>query len=273
MAPLPTDVEEKCKPLPIRCILFDIYGTLFISGSGDVGTLKAAAQTQAVEQAFRSVGLEEPDPEATLTTFLQTIDEQHAIAKSQGVDCPEVDIVEVWEQTLAKRGRNLPAQQVWRLALEYECLANPVWPMPHAFEILRWAKGAGLRLGLISNAQKFTPLLFSALLNHDLEELGFDPDLVFFSYQHRIAKPSVALYQLAQERLRERAIPAHQALYVGNDMLNDIYAAKRVGFRTALFAGDRRSLRLRTGDRRCADLQPDLVLTDLSQLQRSVAPC
>ena len=49
-------------------------------------------------------------------------------------------------------------------------------------------------------------------------------------------------------------------------MRNDIYPAHAIGFQTALFAGDRRSLRLRADDARCADLKPDLVLTDLEQL-------
>ena len=45
-----------------------------------------------------------------------------------------------------------------------------------------------------------------------------------------------------------------------------LYPAVAIGFQTALFAGDGRSLRLRTDDSRCADLKPDLVLTDLEQL-------
>ena len=49
-------------------------------------------------------------------------------------------------------------------------------------------------------------------------------------------------------------------------MLNDIYPAKQLGFQTALFAGDKRSLRLRTDDARCINLSADLVLTDLGQL-------
>ena len=53
---------------------------------------------------------------------------------------------------------------------------------------------------------------------------------------------------------------------LGNDMLNDIYPARNVGFQTALFAGDKRSLRLRTEDPRCRDLTSDLVVTDLGQL-------
>jgi putative hydrolase of the HAD superfamily len=49
-------------------------------------------------------------------------------------------------------------------------------------------------------------------------------------------------------------------------MLNDIYPAHKLGFQTALFAGDARSLRLRADDSRCLNLSADLILTDLGQL-------
>jgi putative hydrolase of the HAD superfamily len=57
-----------------------------------------------------------------------------------------------------------------------------------------------------------------------------------------------------------------QTLYVGNDMLKDITPASRIGFRTALFAGDARSFRMRENDERVKDFQPDLVVTELTQL-------
>jgi len=55
-------------------------------------------------------------------------------------------------------------------------------------------------------------------------------------------------------------------LYVGNDMLNDIYTAHNSGFQTCLFAGDRRSLRLRTDRPECASLKPDAIIKELNQL-------
>ena len=77
------------------------------------------------------------------------------------------------------------------------------------------------------------------------------------------------LYEIAVERLASRGIPPCEALYVGNDMLNDIMPAARLGFRTALFAGDARSLRLREGDPRSgARVEPDVVLASLEQFGR-----
>ena len=72
--------------------------------------------------------------------------------------------------------------------------------------------------------------------------------------------------------LKAKGIQPVSVLYLGNDMLNDIYPARTVGFQTALFAGDRRSLRLRKDDPRCAALSPDLVVTDLGQLPQLITP-
>jgi putative hydrolase of the HAD superfamily len=66
--------------------------------------------------------------------------------------------------------------------------------------------------------------------------------------------------------LARREIPPSEAIYVGNDMLNDVWAASQAGFRTAWFAGDARSCRRREDDPRCRSLRPDLVLTSLLQL-------
>jgi putative hydrolase of the HAD superfamily len=47
-------------------------------------------------------------------------------------------------------------------------------------------------------------------------------------------------------------------------MRNDIVPAARVGFQTVLFAGDRRSLRLRENDHSLdRSVVPDLIVNDL----------
>jgi putative hydrolase of the HAD superfamily len=49
-------------------------------------------------------------------------------------------------------------------------------------------------------------------------------------------------------------------------MLKDIWCAAQAGFKTALFAGDRRSLRKREDDERCKNHRPDAVVTELAQI-------
>ena len=102
-----------------------------------------------------------------------------------------------------------------------------------------------MTLGVVSNAQFYTPSLFPALLDTELDEAGFDPQLRYYSFEHRCGKPGAELYTAAREELERRSVAADEVLFVGNDMLNDVMAAAREGFRTALFAGDARSLRLR----------------------------
>ena len=153
-----------------------------------------------------------------------------------------------------------------QLAVEYEVRANPVWPTPDARECLARLRKEEKILGLVSNAQFFTIELFPALFGEPAEELGFDRQLQYFSYQYAQAKPGEFLYRRAAEELEQRGMETSEALYVGNDLLNDVLPAKRVGFRTALFAGDARSLRLRKDDPRVQDVAPDLIVTDLVSL-------
>ena len=61
-------------------------------------------------------------------------------------------------------------------------------------------------------------------------------------------------------------------LYVGNDLRNDIWPASLTGCRTALFAGDARSLRLREDDPRYASVDPDRIVTALSQITDAILP-
>ena len=43
--PIPTEINPSGQPShPVQCVLFDVYGTLFISDSGDIGVAKSKAQ-------------------------------------------------------------------------------------------------------------------------------------------------------------------------------------------------------------------------------------
>ena len=53
-------------------------------------------------------------------------------------------------------------------------------------------------------------------------------------------------------------------------MRNDIAPAAALGFRTALFAGDRRSLRLREED--ALGVTPDAIITSLDQIASVLGP-
>jgi len=100
--------------------------------------------------------------------------------------------------------------------------------------------------------------------------VGFDPRLQFYSFQTGQAKPGRHLFDLAAKALLARGVHSRNVLYIGNDMLNDVAAACRAGFRTAWFAGDARSLHRRAEDPRVAGTQSDLIVTHMCQLPECI---
>jgi putative hydrolase of the HAD superfamily len=287
LEPIPTAAEPVLRTLDgVRAAMFDIYGTLLISASGDIVASQEAAKGLAFTAALAAVGRRfDGDGEAGVQLLLDQIAADHQQARQAGIEYPEVDIIQVWRRTLARMVKDglavriagavaegspdacgLPDADLRRLACEYEMRVNPVWPMPQARQCLEKLHAAGLPLGVISNAQSLTIDLWRLLLQADSGAFEFDSQLQYYSYQHGRAKPGLQLYEMAAECLAGRGIRADEVLYVGNDMLNDIMPAGVVGFRTALFAGDARSLRRREDDPRVAGVVPDLVITDLSDL-------
>ena len=263
LLPLPTPLNPVGKlEERIQCILFDVYGTLFISASGDISIAREQSrQTQHLKNLLDRYQIKKK-PGIVLNDFFSAIDVEHKRLRKTGVDFPEVEIDRIWTRVLEIDDHNA----VRDFAVEFELIINPVYSMPNLEKMLSGCKKSKVLLGIISNAQFFTPYLFYWFLDSSLESLGFQSDLVFYSYKSGHAKPSPFMFEAAAKNLREKDIFSHSVLYVGNDMLNDIYPAKMVGFKTGLFAGDARSLRLRENHPKCQNLFADLVITDLIQI-------
>ena len=95
----------------------------------------------------------------------------------------------------------------------------------------------------------------------------FDPDLIVFSYQLMRGKPDITLFEKLVPVLKNKySLTPEQVAYVGNDMKKDVYTARKAGFRTILFAGDKNSVRWRKNDPLIDELKPDFIITELKQL-------
>ncbi len=261
--PIPTGLKPSgMLKKKVKCLVFDIYGTLFVSGSGDIGLSKAQSKyPPQLDRLFRRFGIQRATPEI-LEKYFAAIEQRHTEIKQKGIDYPEVEIDRIWMKVLGIGDRD----QARALAMAFEKTVNPVYPMVHLKKMLTACGQRRIPLGIISNAQFYTPRLFQCFLGISPEKLGFLPDLTFYSYRFGRAKPSDVLFRLAAEKMAARGISVESTLYVGNDMLNDVYPAQGIGFKTALFAGDARSLRLRQDHPKCKTLASDLVVTDLMQL-------
>ena len=280
LSPLPTDAEERWERIGnIRAVLFDIYGTLVISGTGDIDACEYSPSKTVKSLNEAGISVEE-DPDgsagrAIIELYREEISQRHERAHTQGIAFPEIDVRDVWEQVVRrsrKRGLadfgNEPDYR--KVAFSFEMMNNHVYPMPGMKDVITRLSGEDIRLGMISNSQFFSPVIVNYFLTRNvdlsLRITLFDPALCVYSFEERRGKPDVYLYEKAASGLAEYGIRPGEALFVGNDMLNDIYPAQQAGFRTVLFAGDRRSLRMRRDHPELRGLAPDAVITDLSRI-------
>jgi putative hydrolase of the HAD superfamily len=266
LEPQPTQLAPAGRlAAPVACVLFDVYGTLFISAAGDIGAPTAAGCEAELKSLLAEYAIEY-SPRELIQAYRGAIDKRHGELRAQGIDYPEVDIEAIWRQVLGP----WPPETIRSFAIAFELMLNPVYPMPHLAQTLSSLAERALVLGIISNAQFYTPLLFPLFLHAAPSELGFHPELLLYSYRCQQAKPAGDLFRTARQRLERLGVAPRAVLYIGNDMLNDIYPACQVGFQTGLFAGDARSLRLRPERPECRHLSADLVVTDLLQIVSAI---
>jgi putative hydrolase of the HAD superfamily len=276
LEPLPAELPSEWEPLAVTClppaikaVLFDIYGTLFISTAGEISAgaepAAVAPSSNASVPANAADGTAAPELLEMRDYFRRMVNQCHEKTKARGIAWPEVTADKIWAQYKGKLpplwGKPKNSREI---AVRYELAVNPVFPMPHALDAINELADRNKILGIISNAQFYTPLLFHAFFNNSPKELGFDSSLLIYSYKEKEAKPSLRLFEKAKTRLANQKIAPEETLYVGNDMRNDIEPAARAGFKTALFAGDRRSLRVR--DKKTT---PDYIIKDLQALIHS----
>jgi FMN phosphatase YigB (HAD superfamily) len=141
---------------------------------------------------------------------------------------------------------------------------------PGAADALLRLKARGLMQGLLADAQPFTPLQLQRGMAVQLPSIRLDDllddGLQFLSCEARARKPSERLFRKAQEALAEKGLAPEEVLHIGSNMTRDLLPARRLGFRTALFAGDKGSLQATPEQLKDSAGRPDVLLTDLGQL-------
>lgn len=245
---IPTGIQAHLPILRgIKHLVFDVYGTLLITGADVPASLHEREKTL---RQFVTDYNSDPLPDFFLSVHLENlIAKSHAKSRKAGVGYPEVNIRDIWVEFFTSLRLAGPTN-LDRFILNYELETNHSWPMPGAQDIMSHPLSAGI----ISNAQFYTPQIMGAFELPELEH-------TLFSYEHGEAKPGTFLFKkLAQK------VPPAETLYLGNDRLKDIAPAAMCGFKTALFAGDQRSLSLHSHRK---DLpEPDAIVISLSQISQ-----
>lgn len=288
-----TKLDATNLPYPIipvtnaRVVFFDIYGTILLSAEGEIGNtiysykrnskqieqrFAAACRTACKELFTRELPTEHF--EKFHHYYLVAIHATHNTLKKKGVFTPEIEIRDIWHRILTEHQQKLgidnallTTERVAMFAIMIELLTNPVQLAPYIGETLAALRQNGFTLGIISNAQFYTPLIVAHLMQTSLPALGFNPALCYWSYEWRIAKPAASCFEQSIANA-ERLIgaTANEMLYIGNDLRNDIIPAAAAGMRTCLYCGDKRSLRLYPNQADINRQRADIWLTDYRQL-------
>jgi len=287
MLPRPTLLRPFIRKDPsIRVFIFDVYGTLLISESGDIdeSVFSAEILRRALDGAAIQVADLPGDPilllNGMLAEFRQAVREFHLIEKSDDRPYPEIDILRMWEVILSRYKEKGELEFTDPMCIRcftfiFEVLSNNIYPMPGMKEILEILHGKNMPMGIISNAQFYTPVILNYFLHGQVNQSEavhpFDPDMTVFSYQLMRSKPDPFLFQQVKSTCNSKYdVFPDEILFIGNDMFRDIYPAWQAGFKTALFAGDARSLRLRQDRPELKKVVPDYIITHLGQLQTIV---
>ena len=87
-----------------KAVIFDIYGTLIISASGDI--MQAGYDASMFRRSLDASGFEILVPDSGLMTihmlFEEEVTQGKEDAKASGIPFPELNIVEIWRKTLTR---------------------------------------------------------------------------------------------------------------------------------------------------------------------------
>jgi FMN phosphatase YigB (HAD superfamily) len=292
---VPANAKPYVEPLlGIRGVAFNIYGTLLRISDGELFLKhpQAVRMEIALEKTIKEFGMwnsmtRQPGApwKGMMVRYDRALDEQRLATTPSLGDIPEVDAVLLWmkmirllqqkEYTYDEAEFGTLEQFSEKVAFFFHSSLQGLEAEEGSLQALRSLFQAGIRVGLVADAQRFTPVqMLRAFRQHgtlrSLDEL-FDPALATLSYREGIRKPSRSLYQHALERFRRMGIAASQILMVGSRIADDLAIAKEVGMRTALLAADRTSLAATREELADPQVRPDRLLTSLTQLREIVS--
>ncbi len=287
----PAVVPVKAKPslerLPVKAVLWTVYGTLVAVHGGDlafesdIDFVTDAALDKTIQE-FKMWNSMSRKPGAPAAYMKELFRKAFDLVRLTGGG--EIRSELIWDDIFKKLMTKEysydgavygpPAEYVKKIAYFYHASIQGAGCYPGAAEAIRAVSDAGKKQGLLADGQCFTPAQLRKCLRD--QEPTFDPamhfaaDLRVLSGEHKVKKPTDDLFRAAAAACRAKGIVPEEVLHVGSNLMRDIAPAKKVGFRTALFAGDKNSLRA-TGDQlKDPHLRPDVLLTELPQIAEVV---
>ena len=287
----PPKAKPHLNQFPVRAVLWTVYGTLVAVPQGEL--LDEHPHDFATEAAFdklikefkmwnsmsRKPGAPAVHLKESYTKGLSNL----RMAGSGGEKFPEVQVERAWEEIVKKlRDYNYDVIQhgslpdfAKKLAYFYQASIQGAGAYPGAAETIAAIAAGGRTQGLLADGQCFTFGQLQKCVKQ--QDPGFDASATFpinlrlISAERKAKKPSETLFRAAAQICSAQGIKPNEVLHVGSNLARDIAPAKKQGFRTALFAGDKNSFVATREQLKDPAFRPDVMLTELPQLLDVIA--
>ena len=292
----PAELAARSAPLEdIRAVTWNIYGTLAGIRGGRLmydmpdsfETTVALEKTIQQFKMWNAMTRKPGRPSEYLAEIYRSMLQRLLLARGNQSSSgfPEIKVEAIWEAIVGRLRQNQYtfesryfgdiAAYGQKIAYFFHACFQGMGPHPKALEALRQVKASGRLLGIVADAQCFTPLQLVRALRRQgpLANMGqlFETDLQAYSHELRARKPAGRLYRFVLDALDKRGISPTQVVQVSNNWPNDLRAAKEHGMKTVLFAGDGASTELGGLDLNSVTSGPDAVVTSLTQVGELLA--
>ncbi len=288
----------KAKPslhaMPVKVVFWTVYGTLVAVPQGELQfehpqefvTLAALEKLIKEFKMWQSMSRKPGAPsEYMRELFKKALTTLRLTSGGGGEKFPEVACELVWDDIVKKlfqKEYSFDAatygsmnEYVKKIAYFYHASIQGSGPYPGAADALKLLADRGVFQGLLADGQCFTVGQLQRCLKQ--QDPDFDlsavipPALRLISAEKKARKPSETLFKAAVAAAGAKGVSPSEVLHVGSSLTRDIGPAKRHGFRTALFAGDKASLSATADQLKDAALRPDALITELPQVLELIA--
>lgn len=246
----------------IRAIGFDLWETL-ITDTPDLARRQEEIRLAAIESILGRHGFDGP-AERLRDAYHALWHRCYELYWSGDLDIPSRTQITHLLESLDLDPSSFAEPVLLEIEHAYGGAALDALPalVPHAREVLHWARGQNLKVGLISNTGR-TP---GSVLRDVLERHGLAPliDAMVFSNEHGECKPRRSIF----DKLCSGLGVAHsEMVFVGDNLYVDVYGAQQCGMRAVHFLPDVRGLAVAPRDPGAnLKVTPEATIRHLSEL-------
>jgi FMN phosphatase YigB (HAD superfamily) len=298
--PMPPEVDRpRAKPhlvrlANVRAVTWNLYGTLLAISGGELylehpqAFIMEVALDKTIQEfkMWASMSRKPGQPTDYLRQVYADLIAQQRTLPGDTEKYPEVAVDRLWDSFIKRLLQKDYAFNAGfygslnefsrKVAYFFHASLQGITAYAGTVAALRQVKHQGLQQAIVGDGQCFSLTQLQRCLSQQdpsvrLEEL-IDQSACALSYEVRARLPSDKVFRHALATFAEHDISPGDVLHVGSRVAHDVVPARRLGMKTALFAGDKASLQATPDQLKEPASRPDVLLTELAQIG-DVLPC